>query len=114
MTHWEYGWLTLSPDADKEWIFKKFDGSAIPNIFEYNSVEFALYDLGKKSWELVSQSMMGKVGLAKNLFSKENMPHIKQNLVNFFVNWMLRIDILSHDVSKGPPLKREDVVTFPI
>tara|TARA_X000001036_G_scaffold370670_1_gene357330 strand:- start:181 stop:438 length:258 start_codon:yes stop_codon:yes gene_type:complete len=54
MTHWEYGWLTLSPDDDKEWIFKKFDGSAIPNIFEYNSVEFALYDLGKKSWELIS------------------------------------------------------------
>jgi len=48
MTHWEYGWLTLSPDDDKEWIFKKFDGSAIPNIFEYESVEFALFDLGKK------------------------------------------------------------------
>ena len=54
MTHWEYGWLTLSPDDDKEWVFKKFDGSAIPNIFEYNSVESALYDLGKKSWELIS------------------------------------------------------------
>ena len=54
MTHWEYGWLTLSPDDDKEWIFKKFDGSAIPNIFEYDSVEFALFDLGKKSWELIS------------------------------------------------------------
>ena len=54
MTHWEYGWLTLSPDDDKEWIFKKFDGSAIPNIFQYDSVEFALYDLGKKSWELIS------------------------------------------------------------
>ena len=54
MTHWEYGWLTLSPDDDKEWIFKKFDGSGIPNIFEYDSVEFALYDLGKKSWELIS------------------------------------------------------------
>ena len=54
MTHWEYGWLTLSPDDDKEWVFKKFDGSAIPNIFEYISVEYALYDLGKKSWELIS------------------------------------------------------------
>ena len=54
MTHWEYGWLTLSPDDDKEWVFKKFDGSAIPNIFEYISVESALYDLGKKSWELIS------------------------------------------------------------
>jgi hypothetical protein len=54
MTHWEYGWLTLSPDDDKEWVFKKFDGSAIPNIFEYISIEYALYDLGKKSWELIS------------------------------------------------------------
>ena len=54
MTYWEYGWLTLSPDDDKIWIFKKFDGSGIPNIFGYNSVELALYDLGKKSWELIS------------------------------------------------------------
>jgi hypothetical protein len=52
MTLWEYGWLTLSPDDDKEWAFNKFDGSAIPNIFEYVSVESALYNLGKK--ELVT------------------------------------------------------------
>ena len=54
MIHWEYGWLTLSPDENKIWVFKKFDGSGIPNIFEYASVDFALYDLGKKSWELIS------------------------------------------------------------
>ena len=54
MTHWEYGWLTLSPDDGKAWVFKKFDGSAIPNITEYDTVDFALYDLGKKSWELIS------------------------------------------------------------
>ena len=46
--------------------------------------------------------MMGKVGMGKNLFSKENMPHIKQNLENFFDNWMLRKVLLSEDVSKDP------------
>ena len=54
--------------------------------------------------------MMGKVGMAKNLFSKENMPHIKQNLENFFVNWMLRKDLLSHDVSKGAPRKHRHCI----
>jgi len=60
MTHWEYGWLTLSPDDGKVWVFTKFDGSAIPNITEYNSVDTALYDLGKKSWELISHIHNGE------------------------------------------------------
>ena len=76
MTHWEYGWLTLSPDDDKEWIFKKFDGSAIPNIFEYNSVEFALYDLGKKSWQLISNIHDGESWFGQEfVFKREYASH---------------------------------------
>ena len=76
MTHWEYGWLTLSPDDDKEWVFKKFDGSAIPNIFEYNSVESALYDLGKKSWELISHIHDGKSWYGQEfVFKREYASH---------------------------------------
>jgi hypothetical protein len=76
MTHWEYGWLTLSPDDDKEWIFKKFDGSAIPNIFEYNSVDLALFELGKKSWELVSHIHDGKSWFGQEfVFKREYASH---------------------------------------
>jgi hypothetical protein len=76
MTHWEYGWLTLSPDDDKEWVFKKFDGSAIPNIFEYNSVESALYDLGKKSWELISHIHDGESWFGQEfVFKREYASH---------------------------------------
>ena len=76
MTHWEYGWLTLSPDDDKEWVFKKFDGSAIPNIFEYNSVESALYDLRKKSWELISHIHDGENWFGQEfVFKREYASH---------------------------------------
>ena len=76
MTHWEYGWLTLSPDDDKEWIFKKFDGSAIPNIFEYNSIQLALYDSGKKSWELISHIHDGKSWYGQEfVFKREYASH---------------------------------------
>ena len=54
MTKWEYGYLSWSAEDDKEWVFTRFTGAALPNIQNYDVFDIALFELGQSGWEMVS------------------------------------------------------------